>query len=175
MALAKWMEKYKNGTECSKNNAVKLNNSENKKIFLRRHSSHEFFHPDNLAPKISNNNDDDHCERGTVEKIHKSKTEVQLSSVCKFLDSVYDTIHVTVCPPIKYLQGVPLQMEEVDLVLGKTLEGDLHHILHNVNPDDTNVDKRPLPGIETNPEFHSRFASGVDCDEVYNNLLIGNG
>ena len=88
MALAKWMEKYKNGTECSKNNAVKLNNSENKKIFLRRHSSHEFFHPDNLAPKISNNNDDDHCERETVEKIHKSKTEVQLSSVCKFLDSV---------------------------------------------------------------------------------------
>ena len=103
MALAKWMEKYKNGTECSKNNAVKLNNSENKKIFLRRHSSHEFFHPDNLAPKISNNNDD-HCERETVEKIHKSKTEVQLSSVCsKFLDSVYDTIHFTKCPPIKYL------------------------------------------------------------------------
>ena len=93
MALAKWMEKYKNGpAECSsKNNAagIKLNNSENNKTkYLRRHSSHELFHPDILmAPKINNN--DHHgvgrgdCESEIVEKIHKSKTEVQLS-VSKF-------------------------------------------------------------------------------------------
>ena len=82
MALAKWMEKYKNGTECSSKNNAKLNISENKK-FLRRHSSHELFHPDNLAPKINNNHDvGSHlgdCENEIVEKIHKSKTEVQLS------------------------------------------------------------------------------------------------
>ena len=93
MALAKWMEKYKNGpAECSSKNSnaagIKLNNSENNKKYLRRHSSHELFHPDILmAPKINNN---DHqgvgrgdCESEIVEKIHKSKTEVQLS-VSKF-------------------------------------------------------------------------------------------
>ena len=50
---------------------------------------------------------------------------------------------------------------------------DLHDVIRGTAPEESDVDKRALPGIVPN-EFHSRFASGVDCDEVFDNIIIGN-
>ena len=64
----------------------------------------------------------------------------------------------------------------MEVIKNEITDDILLQIIDSVHPEEENVDKRPLPGIEPNPNIpFSRFASGVDCDEVQDNLLIGNG
>ena len=50
---------------------------------------------------------------------------------------------------------------------------DLHQVLSEIRPQETEYDKRPLPGVnaEENRELKRK---GVDCDQVYSSIYIGN-
>ncbi len=50
---------------------------------------------------------------------------------------------------------------------------DLHQILSEIRPQETDYDKRPLPGVtvEENRELKRK---GVDCDQVFSGIYIGN-
>ena len=85
----------------------------------------------------------------------------------KFYYSVFQTVHF----------NTPVRTEEVPETKMEVFEDvsviDLHDVIRGTAPEESDVDKRALPGIVPN-EFHSRFASGVDCDEVFDNIIIGN-
>ena len=73
--------------------------------------------------------------------------------------------------------NTPVRTEELPETKMEVFEDvsviDLHDVIRGTAPEESDVDKRALPGIVPN-EFHSRFASGVDCDEVFDNIIIGN-
>lgn len=50
---------------------------------------------------------------------------------------------------------------------------ELLQILSQVHPKETELNKRPIPGIEA--DFGTRYSTGVDCDFVFEEkILLGN-
>ena len=55
----------------------------------------------------------------------------------------------------------------------ETVEPALRRVLDVVNPVEFTV--RPLPGSDLDPEFSSRFETGIDCDFVFkDSIIVGN-
>ena len=51
---------------------------------------------------------------------------------------------------------------------------DLKAVLTSVYPTEVELNKRPLPLPVDGSEFGTRYDTGVDCDEVFKNILVGN-
>ena len=51
---------------------------------------------------------------------------------------------------------------------------ELKAVLEAVHPAETELNKRPVPQPLDGSVFGTRYETGVDCDVVYQNLLIGN-
>ena len=68
--------------------------------------------------------------------------------------------------------------KRMDLLENQTVAEELEAVLSRVQPRVTELNDRPLPGLEdcnAASEFGTRYSTGVDCDFVFrDSILVGN-